>query len=81
MHCFWLIQGVAKLKNWSKQVVNVEDICAVMENYCGDYLLSSIKQLRIDFSLVLQLALAKKPIMALVLARLELALYKITTRA
>ena len=80
MHCFWLIQGVSKLKDWRKQISNVEDICAVMKEYCDDHLFYSIRQLRIDFSLVLRLALARKFIMALALARLELALYKISTR-
>lgn len=80
MHCFWLIQGVSKLNNWRKQVSKIKDICDVMNRYCGKYLFYSIKQLRIDFGLVLRLALARKSIMALALARLELALYKIATR-
>ena len=80
MHCFWLIQGISKLQDWHKQVSNIQNVCATMKKHCGKRLFYSVRQLRIDFSLVLRLALAKKSIMALALARLELALYKIATR-
>lgn len=80
MHCFWLIQGISKLDNWHDNAFIIADICAVMEKYCRENLQNSIKQLRIDFCLVLQLALAKKPLFAMALARLELIFYKIISR-
>lgn len=76
MHCFWLLQGLSKLPNWRKKVYMVEEICDVMRLYCGHDLQATVKKLRIDFRLVLELALSKKPVFALILARLELAIYK-----
>lgn len=76
MHCFWLIQNVAKGENWKEKSLVISKIQAIMERSCSGNIKEALAAIRLDFRVVLMLVLKNQPIMAMRIARIEDFLYK-----